>query len=519
MNTITNKSNFLLLSALFGALLFSLIFWQERLALNLLIYTAFLTTVTWLNTDVAKTPKFYFFAAAHLLAAILVVINNSFLSLAACYVSLVIFIGFSHNQQIRTVFTAFLATILQMITVPFNTVRNLSEINIGRFNLKPLFKLIKYVFIPFIIFFIFACLYSAANSVFAHYGEALLTSFGNFFTNIFGFLFTDLSFPRFMHFCFGLVLTSAFVFTFFNKGLQTFELKFKEDLLRLRKNIRQKTIWFEVVSTFSGNLLTRKLALKTEFISALVSFSVLNLLLLFLNAIDITTLWFGYTPSGNFSADLHDGTNTLIFSILLAMLIIIYFFRGNLNFYKKSKTLRLLTYIWIVQNALLIVSVLIRDGYYIEFYGLTHKRIGVLVFALLCSIGLITVYVKVARQKTFFFLLKINGYIWFILLLAFSTINWDVFIAKYNLSRADSITLDAGYLLSLSDKTLPELDKNRSKLISTDGNNAFYPKQLDERIGYFKERYQSFNWVSWNLPDWRTAKYFSVHKNQKGIQR
>ncbi|WP_082489529.1 DUF4173 domain-containing protein [Pedobacter sp. Leaf176] len=519
-----NKSNFLLLSALIGGFLFSLLFWQERLALNLLMYSIYLIAVSYLNPEVVKSKKVVIYGFAHLFAAVLVVVNNSDLTLVTYYISLILFIGYGHNHQLRTVFAAFLATVMQMLTAPFNVIRNLNQVSIGKFNLKPVFKIVKYVFIPGVIVIIFACLYSAASSVFAHYAEALLINIHDFFKSTIGYLFKDLSFGRFMHFCFGLMVTAGLLIAFFDKSLQQIELKCKEELLRVRKNVHNKTIWFEFTKIFSGNLLNKKLALKTEFITGIISFVALNLLLLFLNAIDITTLWFGYKPAGNFSADLHDGTNSLIFSIALAMSIIIYFFRGNLNFYSKSKALRTLAFVWMLQNVILIISVLIRDGYYIEFYGLTHKRIGVLVFAILCSVGLMSVYIKVARQKTFFYLLKFNGNFWFGLLMLFSIINWDVFIVKYNLSHCDSISVDADYLLSLSDKTLAVLDENRTKLQHTESKSAYgmeitkpatlasNQRKLEERIGYFKERYERVSWVSWNLQDWETAKHFRIEK-------
>ena len=519
-----NKSNFLILSAIIGGLLFSLLFWQERLALNLLIYSLYLIGITYLNPDVVKGKKLYIFAFAHLFSAVLVVVNNSALTLVSYYISLLVFVGFSHHQKLRTVFMAMMAAILQMFTAPFNVLRNLSAIRVGNFNLKPAFKIIKYVFIPAVIVVVFACLYSAASSVFAHYTEALLTNLGRFFDGAFGFLFRNLSFGRFMHFCFGLAVTAGLLIAFFDKSLQEIEIKCKEQLVRIRNRANQKNLWFEAAKVFSGSLLTKKLALKTEFIIGLISFAALNLLLLFLNLIDITTLWFGYKPVGNFSADLHDGTNSLIFSIALAMAIIIYFFRGNLNFYSKNKTLQLLAFAWMIQNAILVISVLIRAGYYIEFYGLTYKRIGVCIFSLLCIIGLASVYIKVAKQKTFFYLVKVNGTIWFVLLLAFSVINWDVFIVKYNLSHAESISVDADYLLSLSDKTLPVLDKNRMKLQHTESRSDYgmeiakpatllaNQSKLNQRIGFFKERYQQVTWVSWNLQDWNTAQYFNINK-------
>jgi hypothetical protein len=517
-----NKSNLLLFSALLGGLLFTFLFWKERLALNLLIYSIYLLIVTFINPDVVKSNKLKIYGLAHLLAAVLVVVNNSDLSVATYYISLLIFIAFAHNQQIRTVFTAFAAVILQLVTVPFNAIQQLSMVSVGSFKLKPLFTLIKYLFIPVIIVTIFACLYAAASNVFAHYAEEMLTYIGNFFENILHFFFKDLSIERIMHFCFGLVLTSGLLLAFFDKSLEKAELKCKEQLVRIRRSLGQKTIWYHIVQTFTGNLLTRKMALKTEYIVGIISFTALNLLLLMLNAIDITTLWFGYEPSGNFSGELHQGTNSLIFSIVMAMAVILYYFRGNLNFYHKSKTLRLLAYTWMVQNFILIISVYIRDGYYIEFHGLTHKRIGVLVFATLCIIGLATVYFKVAKQKTIFYLFKVNGNIWFALLLTFTLINWDVLIVKYNLTHETSIALDADYLLSLSEKTLPILDKNRKTLLS----HSFIPKgeiivsstndqiltRLDNRIGYFKARYEVSGWLSWNLQDWNTAEYLGLNK-------
>jgi len=517
-----NRSNLLSLSVLLGGLLFTFLFWQERLALNLLIYSIYLLAITFINPDVVKSTKLKIYGLAHLLAAVLVVVNNSDLSVATYYISLLLFIGFSHNQQIRTIFTAFLASILQMITVPFNAVKHLSKISIGNFNLKPFFKLIKYIFIPVVAVIFFTCLYSAANNVFAHYAESVLTNIGQFFENILHFFFKDLSIERIIHFCFGLALTGGLLLAFFDKSLEKAELKCKEQLVRIRRTLGQKTIWYHIVETFSGNLLTRKMALKTEYIIGIISFVALNLLLLLLNAIDIATLWFGYKPSGNFSGELHQGTNTLIFSIVMAMAVILYYFRGNLNFYHKSKTLRLLAYAWMVQNFILIISVFIRDGYYIEFHGLTHKRIGVLVFATLCIIGLATVYLKVAKQKTIFYLFKVNGNIWFALLLAFSTINWDVLIVKYNLNHVDAVAIDPYYLTSLSEKTLPFLDKNRSKIHPSTNNDSDVAKvdlpeealmrKLDERIGYFKERYEKSGWLSWNFQDWNTAEYFGLNK-------
>lgn len=505
-----SKSNLLLLSILLGGFLFNFLFWKENIGVNLLIFSLFIIGINYLNTGIIKSQKFTRYAAAHLFAAVLVLINNSDLSIIAYVISLILFTGFIHYQQIRTVFTAALVTIVQCFTLPFNFIQNLASVSVGNFNLQPLLKFAKYVCIPLVIVTIFTVIYSNANEVFAHYLDSLSTYLSLLLTGFLDLFFKDISLKRFIHFCIGMILTGGLVLTFFNKNLGLIEQNFKEKLERARKTPGSKTIWYEIIETFTGSLLHKKLALKTEYITGIISFVALNILLLLINAIDIVTLWFGYKPSGNFSADLHEGTNALIFSIIMAMAVILYFFRGNLNFYSKSKTLRCLAFTWMVQNFILIISVLIRDAYYIEFYGLTHKRIGVIVFALLCIIGLATVYVKVVKQKSLFYLFKINGNIWFALLLGFSIINWDVFIVKYNLNYTNSRVLDPDYLLTLTDKVLPLLDKNRHKL--QDNKDSKRNLRLDKRIHNFNSNYQATTWLSWNYCDWQTHQ--RLVKNQ-----
>src|SRR4029078_3225426 len=128
------------------------------------------------------------------------------------------------------------------------------------------------------------------------------------------------------------------------------------------------------------------------------------------NCVDITYVWFGFTYNNdiNLSEYVHEGTGLLIFSILLAMVLLLFFFRGNLNFYKQNKWLRAGAYAWLLQNSILAVSVLFRDYYYIQHYGLAYKRIGVLIFLAMVLMGLITVFIKIQKRKTAYYLLRVN---------------------------------------------------------------------------------------------------------------
>lgn len=523
-----------LLATLSGGVLFSYLFWMEKLALNLLLYSLFIITMLLLDKEIPKSKKILLVASSHLLAAILVVVNTSDLSIITWCISLAVFIGFTHFQSLRSIFTALIAAFLQLITVPVNLFRKLLAGRYRNISFQPILKPIKYIVIPVIVLILFSVLYSIANPVFAKYLHNLTTMAETVLTSIFNFFFDELSFLRFLHFVLGILLATAIFIGFKDKALESAEALYTEKLVRHRKAKGSVSIGYEIIAVFAGNLLKRKMALKTENIIGIISFIALNLLLLFLNGIDLNTLWINSTNGDNsLSAELHDGTNALIVSIVMAMLVILYFFSGNLNFYSKNKSIRLLAYIWIIQNAFLILSVLLRDYNYIAAHGLTYKRIGVMIFLLLCGIGLTTVYLKVARQKTLFYLIRVNTFSWYVLLLVFGIVNWDVFITEYNISNRNTIKLDVRHLMTLSDKTLPILHKNKKLLESylsfsdhtgqgiygkpADNANfkvllksrqiADFEEKLSSRIKTFQQQYRKTSWLSWNFRDWQTQRY------------
>jgi hypothetical protein len=276
------------------------------------------------------------------------------------------------------------------------------------------------------------------------------------------------------------------------------------------------------------------LALRNENSVGIISLILLNALLLFINWLDIEYVWFGFTYSNtvNLSTLVHEGAGLLIFSIVLAMLVLLFFFRGNLNFYKKNKWLKLGAYLWILQNAVLVVSVFFRDYYYIHEYGLAYKRIGVLVFLTLVLAGLLTVYIKIRYLKTNYFLLKVNAWVVMLVLVAASCIHWDETIASYNLARKTSIPLDIKFLLSLSDKTLPILEQNQDVLdkpfVNNEYNNegeSLYRGVLTSRDYFemrkrnFFEEQKNYSWLSWNHTDEYIKSHLTASIKISSIQK
>jgi len=541
-----------------GGLIFQLLFWDEFLGLNLLLYSLFILAITFTDKNIPNHKGKIYTALPHLAIAIYIAYDNSVLAIVTWFITLAIYLGTAHFVMLKSATTALFWGLLQTISGPYGIVTKLNATKIGKINFKPVIKPIKYIVLPLLMVVIFCSLYSMANPIFAKYNDLITDSIADFFNRIFSFLFIDISLPKCLTILLGCFLTAGMVVGIKSNLLDNVELKESDLLIRKRRDRKNPTLFQDFRALLSGNQAKKKLALKTENIIGIISFVALNFLLLLLNGIDVFTLWLtnAADSSKNFSAELHDGTNTLIFSIVIAMLIIVYFFSGNLNFYKNNKWIKLLAYIWIAQNAFLVISVFHRDYDYIFYHGLTYKRIGVAIFATLSLIGLITVYLKVAQQKTVFYLYRVNSKIWYILLVALSFINWDSVIVHYNLAKADKIGVDVNHLMSLSDKTLPLLVKNRDLLMKhyviqaqnerqdytevvapIDSVNAAavtvksdsaivvpklsaaeikaqntkqgkdnFNERLDIRIGQFLEREKKVSWLSYSYLKWEAVE-------------
>ena len=249
-------------------------------------------------------------------------------------------------------------------------------------------------------------------------------------------------------------------------------------------------------------------------------FAFLNLVILVLNIADIKWVWYGFEWKGQYLKQfVHEGTYLLILSIIISIILVLYFFRGNLNFYQNNKLLKSLSYIWIVQNGILTISVAIRNFWYINYFALAYKRIGVIFFLVLVFYGLFSVYRKVSQRKSTFYIFKTNAYATLIVLILGSLINWDSVIAKYNFENSNRSFLHLNYLSTLSDKALPYLDKSLPELKRIDKiqkekfpfkekfmtPEAYY-HIIENRKKMFLDKWDTKSILSWNLPEYLAAK-------------
>lgn len=213
----------------------------------------------------------------------------------------------------------------------------------------------------------------------------------------------------------------------------------------------EKNSWFRKILSVDGELFLGT--------SLLI---LVNLFLLFSNSLDIYyhILVRQLPAEVSLSEYVHSGAESVIVAIVLATLILLYFFRNELNFYAKNKLIVSAAYIWILQNIVAVFFAANRNILYIQDYGLTYKRIGLLFFFLLCICGLITVFIKIKTKKNIWYLFTTNYVIAFAVLSIALWIDWDNVITSFNLNHFQhekKMEIDERYLVGLSHTNLPQL--------------------------------------------------------------
>ena len=483
---------------IFSSFLFHWLFWEEKLGINLFLYSCLVLVFL----SFYKLPSFYkkrviLTAAITFITGILVITINSTLVKIIHILSLFITVGFIHQQKFRSILFSFSAVILNYLSLPPKFHHYLSLLSNKYSFLKKFFYYLKLSFIPIIILAVYLIIYNQANPVFAHYLKNVFSGFWSFLKNF--------SISHLLFVVFGFIVTAGLIIdAAFSNFLLEAEQK-KTDLLQRKKSKRQESI--------------KMLGLINENRTGIMIITLVNILLLILNIIDIQTLWFGYNVPVEFSMKdfVHTGTYLLIGSIIMSMVILLYFFKGNQNFFKKNKPLKIISYIWIMQNIILCFSVFLRNYHYIAYHGLAYKRIGVIVFLLITVVGLITLIIKIRHRKSLYFQIKSNAWSVYFVMFSLCFFNWDMIIARYNLAHQNPKDIDVDFYLELSDKALPILNANISKVeeqIQAHKQNTYwyiknlhiddFKKKLVQRKQNYIMENKKYSWLSYNIQDAKT---------------
>lgn len=417
-------------------LIFSLLFYKQTVGLNYLLFSILLITFSLvMHRKAWKSSQWVTIASGTLISGFFCFYNASAFAITMSIVSVLI-LGFVNRWKKISVLTALLAGIgSQIISVALiikgrilrNKLRKLQEIKMMEKSGKWL-----PIVIVIAVVLIFASLYSSINPVFEKFTSDIFKyiSPGWFFFCILGFI----------------LLYSFFYPTRIVRIFTSIENKNSKPILL--ENLNPE-------NSFLGN----KINISNEIFTAKMLFIILNCLLLFLNISDVNYLLLkGSLPYDITLSDyVHKGVGAVIVSIIFAISLIIFFFRGKLNFDSSSKTIKILTYIWIFQNIVLIGMTIYKNQLYIESYALTYKRIGVYFYLFFSLIGLALTAYKVFTRQSTWFLFRSNAFAFYVILILACTLNWNSIVTNYNLKHKNDKDID--YLLNLEYENLPLLWK------------------------------------------------------------
>ncbi|WP_248723607.1 DUF4153 domain-containing protein [Seonamhaeicola sp. ML3] len=430
---------------LIGSIAFSTMFYSQGLGLNLSIFSLVVISVLVIyNQNAFNRKSTIAFSAVYLITSISFFIFNSTLSLIANIVTFITLVGHVSEKD-SSIYVNWLNGFYTCIAAFFHKNFNVMDEE-EKVKLKKKIDYLhwlKIIGIPLIITVIFIALYKNGNPVF----ENLINKIDFSFINMQWILFTALGYYFLYNISEPIPVNPAT------------ELDVKTDNILMPKDS------FSNDSTAKENQL------------GVVLISILNLLIVFFLITDFSFLLSTRElRASEFSSQVHSGINALIASIIIAIVIILYFFRGNLNFFKGNQNLKRLAYTWIILNSILVINTVIKDCQYIYYFGFTYKRIGVLVYLLLTIIGLSTTAIKVNKIKNFWYLFRINSLIAFTILIISCTINWDKHITYYNLYHTKS--MDFKYLVNLSNNNTLLLKKY------SDDNNLIGDRKRQVAIKY-----------------------------------
>lgn len=447
------------LITLISAILFSTLFYKQDIGLNLVLFSILTCTVLLIkNIEIIRHRDVLFKMIAYLITAVMVFFYNSTLAILANIISFITLIG-SVSHPKTSIYINWLNGIYTSIASYFSNLYDKAFIAKENSPKKTINYLqwLKIIGIPSVFILIFISLYRNGNPVF----DELIGRIDFSIINVQWVIFTFLGY-----------------FLFYNISKPIFvEPATSKDLLtgNYLSQIKLENKDFE--------------KLKSEKHLGLVLLSVLSILIVIFLTTDVSYLTqiYGMTAA-ELSQQVHNGVNALILSNVIAIAIILYFFRGKLNFYNQNSDLKKITITWIFLNLLVVISTVLKNLEYINSFGLTYKRIGVLFFLTATSIGLITTFLKVFQVKNMWYLFRKNLCIAFVIFIISTTVNWDKLITYYNLNILNEAEIS--YLIGLS-------DNNTFLLYEYMKSRQLKPNQQERIIEKYQAYIKKLNDNSW----------------------
>lgn len=224
--------------------------------------------------------------------------------------------------------------------------------------------------------------------------------------------------------------------------------------------------------------------------------------------LDLTYLWSGVSlPDGmSYAEYAHRGAYPLLATALLAGI----FMLCATIFEPLGSGNRRLLYVWIAQNAALVLSSVIRLELYVAFYSLTYLRVAAFIWMGLVAVGLVLIAVRISQDRANGWVLKRIASVATIVLYICCFVNFASLIANYNVTHSKEISgtglpLDRLYLCNLGPEAYPAADRFFAQTnLTVDGFHA-----PGNKPGWLFERFlhQNQNWREWGFRDALLSSY------------
>jgi len=331
-----------------SVVIYSFLFYNQSPGLNFLLFNvSILSLLIFKNKELLKNRMWLLVASGSILSSFLIFMYSSPLAICANLFSLIILASLSFNPAVSfltAIFQSICSVGASIVFVFLDWVDRKSKVQNFE-GKRPFYVKLFLILIPFFIAVVFFLFYQSANPLFYNFTkdinldwisiDLILFTLGGFFL----------------------------MYGFFNvhRLRSVGDADINTPLMLSKSNANK--------STFLNNIMQ----IDTENLSGIILFSMLNSLLLIVNGLDFNYLWFdGELPKGiNHKGFVHDGIGVLITSIVIAILIILFYFRGSINFYSKNKWIRVMAYVWIAQNVFMVFSTAYRNNLYIQESGLS----------------------------------------------------------------------------------------------------------------------------------------------------
>ncbi|MCL2640106.1 MAG: DUF4173 domain-containing protein [Phycisphaerales bacterium] len=197
---------------------------------------------------------------------------------------------------------------------------------------------------------------------------------------------------------------------------------------------------------------------------------VFNLIFAVQSVLDIYYMFGGKAlPSGMTYAEYaHRGAYPLVFAALLAGVFVLVTFRWN-GAASRSRAARMLVYLWLGQNILLMVSTIWRLWLYVDVYTLTRLRLATIIWLMLVGTGFGCLIWKIVAGKTNAWLWRVNAVNLMATLYLCAFINFSGLIADFNVRHCremggNGVPIDTVYLERLGPPALPAIARILSRI-------------------------------------------------------